>query len=206
MKFNPYKILGVEIGACHDEIKAAYKALAQKHHPDRSKDDGANEKFQDIQKAYEVLKDPERRAEYDATGNIDKSNDKTSALNILGGYFQKAMMSWDGYSNPVAEINRMCAKELLVARANKAELFESLKNLGKLEKRFKFNGEGINIFQNIIDHARSSINSQSIEIDKHIVRVELAMDLLGDYKSVDDLANNLQIGGGGFGVSINTCV
>jgi len=63
-----YKIMGVERDASQDEIKRAYRRLARKYHPDVSKEADAEERFQQLQEAYEVLKDPEKRAAYDQLG------------------------------------------------------------------------------------------------------------------------------------------
>jgi len=61
-----YKILGVDKNASLDEIKAAYKKLAVKYHPDRNPGDKeAEKKFKDAAEAYDVLRDPNKRAEYD---------------------------------------------------------------------------------------------------------------------------------------------
>jgi curved DNA-binding protein len=64
-----YAALGVERGAAADEIKKAYRRLAQKYHPDVSKEPGAEAKFKEIAEAYQTLKDPEKRAAYDALGS-----------------------------------------------------------------------------------------------------------------------------------------
>jgi curved DNA-binding protein len=63
-----YKILGVEKTASADDIKAAYRKLARQNHPDINKDKGAEARFKEIAEAYEVLKDPEKRAAYDQVG------------------------------------------------------------------------------------------------------------------------------------------
>jgi len=63
-----YEILGVTRGSDADEMKRAYRKLARKFHPDVSKERNAEEKFKEVQEAYEVLRDPEKRAAYDQLG------------------------------------------------------------------------------------------------------------------------------------------
>ncbi|MCF7981842.1 MAG: curved DNA-binding protein [Pseudomonadales bacterium] len=66
MKFKDYyQILGVNPDTESKDIKMAYRRLARKYHPDMNPDKGAEEKFKEVAEAYEVLKDPARRAEYD---------------------------------------------------------------------------------------------------------------------------------------------
>lgn len=66
---DPYDILGVSKTASADEIKSAYRRLAKQHHPDRNKGDkSAEAKFKEVQAAYEVLGDAERRRQYDRFG------------------------------------------------------------------------------------------------------------------------------------------
>ncbi len=64
-----YATLGVAKGAKEDEIKKSYRKLARKYHPDVSKEKNAEEKFKEVQEAYEVLKDPKKRAAYDQLGS-----------------------------------------------------------------------------------------------------------------------------------------
>jgi curved DNA-binding protein len=69
MKYSDYyAALGVERGASQDEIKKAYRRLAQKYHPDVSKEPEAEVRFKEIAEAYQTLKDPEKRAAYDELG------------------------------------------------------------------------------------------------------------------------------------------
>jgi len=66
-----YKTLGVDKGATTEEIKKAYRKLALKYHPDRGGSDEEAKKFKEINQAYQVLSDPQKRAEYDQFGRTD---------------------------------------------------------------------------------------------------------------------------------------
>ncbi|MHB1947603.1 MAG: DnaJ C-terminal domain-containing protein [Gammaproteobacteria bacterium] len=69
MEFKDYyATMGVPRTASADEIKRSYRKLARKYHPDVSKEPNAEEKFKEVQEAYEVLKDPKKRASYDQLG------------------------------------------------------------------------------------------------------------------------------------------
>ncbi len=63
-----YEVLGVKRDASQDEIQKAFRKLARKYHPDINKEKGAEERFKEINEAYEVLKDPQKRQRYDSLG------------------------------------------------------------------------------------------------------------------------------------------
>src|SRR5487761_2203482 len=70
MKFKDYyQTLGVARDATPDDVKRAYRKLARKYHPDVSKEHDAEARFKEIGEASEVLRDPEKRAAYDAAGS-----------------------------------------------------------------------------------------------------------------------------------------
>ena len=71
-KLDPYRVLGVDRRSSSQEIKKAYKNLAREWHPDKNDNPGAQDKFVEINAAYELLNDPERRKRYDTYGVVDE--------------------------------------------------------------------------------------------------------------------------------------
>ncbi|HTX24813.1 MAG TPA: DnaJ C-terminal domain-containing protein [Steroidobacteraceae bacterium] len=71
-----YQSLGVPRNATAEDVKKAYRRLARKYHPDVSKEPNAEEKFKEVQEAYEVLKDAEKRAAYDQLGSQWKQGEQ----------------------------------------------------------------------------------------------------------------------------------
>ena len=74
-----YTVLGIARGAAADEIQRAYRKLARKFHPDINKSDKAENRFKEINEAYEVLKDPDKKAKYDKFGSAWKQAQRTGA-------------------------------------------------------------------------------------------------------------------------------
>lgn len=70
-KRDYYEVLGLQKGASQDEIKRAYRTLAKKYHPDINKEPGAEEKFKEINEAYDTLSDEQKKARYDQFGFDD---------------------------------------------------------------------------------------------------------------------------------------
>ena len=84
-KRDYYEVLGVEKGADDATIKRAFKKLAIKYHPDRNKAADAGEKFREINEAYQVLSDPQKRAAYDQYGFAGADGSQAGGSNPFGG-------------------------------------------------------------------------------------------------------------------------
>jgi molecular chaperone DnaJ len=84
-KRDYYEVLGVSKGASDEEIKKAFRKLALEFHPDRNKAEGAVEKFKEVNEAYQVLTDSEKRANYDRFGHA--------------GVGQNGAQGFDGFDN-----------------------------------------------------------------------------------------------------------
>ena len=85
-----YDILGVERGATDADLKKAFRKLAQQWHPDVNRDEGADERFKEINEAYQVLSDPQRRQAYDMFGRAGSAG---------GGFDPGAQQGFGGFSD-----------------------------------------------------------------------------------------------------------
>lgn len=81
-----YKILGVDKNASADEIKRAYRKLAMQYHPDRGGGKEAEDKFKEINEAYQILSDPQKRSQYDQFGSSAFSGGGFGGANGFQGF------------------------------------------------------------------------------------------------------------------------
>src|SRR5512133_1284270 len=83
---DPYSVLGVDRKASAEEIKKAYRKLARQYHPDRNPDDPkAEERFKEIQSAYDIVGDPDKRKQYDRGGIFFGSGGRGGGPGAGGG-------------------------------------------------------------------------------------------------------------------------
>ena len=97
-----YEILGVTRSASQDDIRKSYRKLAKKYHPDVSKEKNADARYREINEAYEVLKDPDKRAKYDTLGaDWQQGQDFTppQGWGGMGGTRVEYGDNWDSFSD-----------------------------------------------------------------------------------------------------------
>jgi len=96
-----YEILGVDRSTDKEEIKRAYRRLARKYHPDVNKEAGADERFKEINRAYEVLSEAETRARFDRFGEAGVSSGGGGAPDMgdMGGFADIFESFFSGFSN-----------------------------------------------------------------------------------------------------------
>ncbi|MGD2201001.1 MAG: molecular chaperone DnaJ [Candidatus Bathyarchaeota archaeon] len=96
-KRDYYEVLGVERNSSQDDIKRAFRKLAFKYHPDRNKEEDAEERFKEISEAYAILSDPQKRQQYDAFGH-DGIRGRYSTEDIFRGANFRDVFSEFGFN------------------------------------------------------------------------------------------------------------
>ena len=139
-----YGILGVSKTASQDEIKKSYRSLSKKYHPDVNKDPGAEDKFKDINEAYTVLSDPEKKQMYDTYGTADPQEaaqqDAGFGFGGMGGFGFGGF----GFGKPQKTVER--GEDLRITLSlNIDEIFYGVKKRVKIDKMVhchRCNGSG----------------------------------------------------------------
>lgn len=189
MKVKPshYQALGIQPTATPDEIKRAYRKLAAKHHPDKAT--GDHERMARITVAYEVLSDPERRANYDATGKDQLPHTEERIGQMLMQAFN------EGLQKEVPHNLDYARKWLDNYHSKCATQQQELANLiAELQvKREKIStSETANFFHMVIDRHIANFKQKVADTEAELALCDIALSRLSEYVSSEEPEQAIQ--------------
>lgn len=157
-----YDALGIAPDATAAEIAAAHRKAAKKHHPDAG---GDRDAFERVTRAALVLRDPARRAKYDATGDESAEPDNKGSMiaAMMNAALEKALAAARGNFEHVDLVEIMRKDTLDDIAAIKGEIAkgkEAAARYAKMLKRVQFKGDGRNLLENIVRDRRNHIEQQ----------------------------------------------
>ncbi len=167
-----YDTIGVPQDASQEDIKKAYRAKANKLHPDKNKDDpNAQSKFQELAQAYEVLKNPQKRLNYDKTGEAGGISDpEQEAIEIIAKmWIQEAERNCFEPDNYLDKVTSTLNKTLARCKSDADKLDDKASKLKELIDNTKAD----EVFMNIIDGKLRSINAEKA----HALSAQEVMDI-----------------------------
>jgi len=169
---DPYEILGVPQDASAADIRAAYKKLAQQWHPDKHPNDiaSATKRFQELDEAYTILSDAEKRARYDNLGDAEQSEENELATHAIRLLTESAMQLLDQPGDHRDILRKMC--DVMIEK-HKASIQDALIRIRKREQlatRWKTKLGGRNIFAN-------ALRREILRLREHIETSKVAIDI-----------------------------
>ena len=187
MSKNLYDVLGVPKDATEDEIKKAYKSKSKKAHPDKG---GSNEAMSEINKAYMILRNKEKRERYDQTGETDNTSFENKFTILVNDVFMRIIESsdsvdnWDLIECFQENIDNFISTEKLRIE----EMHTKIKKLGRVSKRIRSKGDSriSAIILNNIEFYTKQLNT----FNENIKFLKETQGILEEYSyDFDKLAN-----------------
>lgn len=123
-----YSVLGVSKEASSDEIKNAYRKLAREHHPDKG---GDKERFQEIQKAYETLSDPQRREEYNSPSPFGRGN----GGGVPFGFNFESFFEMNGFGGRGRQQVQKCNNHFYHCKVSLRDIYFGIRKTIKITRR-----------------------------------------------------------------------
>lgn len=175
-----YEALGVAKNATADAIKRAYRKKAHKAHPDKG---GSEEAFHPIQKAYEVLSDPQRRAQYDQNGSTDQQDNSTQMLSQIAALMLQILDKEDAdYTDVMAIMRKTIGGAKAQAHNAILEMNAKVAKRRKAAKRFSKKKGGPNVMVMLIEGEISKHLQMVESANAEIVRLNQMLEALEDYE------------------------
>lgn len=184
-QFNPYDVLGVDRHASHEEIKAAYRALAVKYHPDKNLDNPeADRIFRKIAAAWEILSDETKRAEYDKTGKVESVPIEILAAQNLCERFIR-YLAQSGIDVPCELISPLYAGIHADKRTVKDAIVETNHHITKIEKvmkRMKKKDGDDDIIGATLSDAKRDLNGRIKNMERDLEMFDEMIKILDSYE------------------------
>lgn len=188
MSKNLYDILGVPKDATEDEIKKAYKEQSKKSHPDKG---GSDEKMAEVNRAYMVLRNKEKRERYDTTGEETEDKFESKFASLLNEIFLQIIEgsenvdNWDLIECFQTNVDNLISQHKLKLEESMARI----KKLGRVIKRVKSRSDK-RIYAILQSHVEFETQRTNL-INSDIKFLKEAQEILGDYAyDFDRMASN----------------
>lgn len=180
-----YEILGVRPEATGDEIRKAYRRLAQQHHPDKGGDASL---FCEIQKAYEVLSSPSLRAEYDATGRTPESATDRLRAQVLSELQQVVQAAMQSSAQPGFNLLDACLSVVRSARGNASAGLRATTltrdRYTKAKERLILRDNGDRALLDIVENNLAVAAKEMVAINEQLSRLDMIDSILLGYSYV----------------------
>jgi curved DNA-binding protein CbpA len=181
---DPYEVLGIERDASAEDVKRAYRVKSKEHHPDRPQGDAA--KMLEVRQAYDVLKDPILRAQFDEHGyTVHPLELRQTATALLAESFLAFIQQADDYMDVCPAVKDALSKQLANQRQQlknlnlQLELLTKRNNQVRLKKRITSN----NLFASICEQQMLFAKAAIRKCETIINAIPLALELLDEYES-----------------------
>lgn len=178
-----YDTLGVAKDATAEEIKQAWRRMSSRAHPDKG---GSDEEQQAVNRAYEVLCDPERRSRYDATGSDGSGKDPDAgAMSILVELFTKGLERVEG--DLVQFVESQIRDAIEEGQSRISGWHKLIARMKRRRPQVKSKSEK-NLVHDIIDAKISQAETNIAGVTKAIADAQRALELLADFEYVGEPA------------------
>jgi curved DNA-binding protein CbpA len=180
---NPYLILGVDEHSTPGEIKFAFKVKAQRNHPDR--EGGSDAAMSDIQWAYSILRDKEKREHWDLNLSekmAEPSFSDKATTHIMGAFNQWLQGVFSGQipinADCVTDLYQAIDRELGNARQGKKQIEGNISKVDKMLGRFDCDNDQHNFFEGHLQSTKDAAHRKLLEIEDQIKIMEESLEQL----------------------------
>jgi len=186
---NPYEVLGIEKSATEEDIKRAFRKLADQYHPDKcdpDKVEESTEKFIEISTAYDILMDPSKRSYYDETGDVpNQENILETAHFNLQAVFKHLIQNHPRLLeiNPLFEMSNLILHDISMKSKRIRDAKATIKTLEALKKRIKYKSkDGFDILQETLKSDINNLNN-TITFTEYGIKVDVKiLEILKEYE------------------------